>query len=222
MDTTTDRRLPVLDLSRRRRSVRVGTEHTGGTADRREQIDVGPERQAVATGPGVPDWTGLIGPNQWPSALPELRDAVLAWQAEALRVTRELLRAFAAALGQPETYFDGWFDEESHQHLKVVRYPGRDTPTDDQGVGAHKDYGFLALLHQDEVGGLQVQPPTVAGSTRRRSRTVTSSTWARCSRSPPVATSLPPATACSARPPAWTATRCRSSSGPASTRWSSR
>ena len=26
-------------------------------------------------------------------------------------------------------------------------------------MGAHKDYGFLALLHQDDVGGLQVQVP---------------------------------------------------------------
>jgi isopenicillin N synthase-like dioxygenase len=138
---------------------RVGTEHTGGAADRREQIDVGPERAAVTAGPGDPDWTGLIGPNQWPAALPELRDAVLDWQSEALRVTRELLRAFAAALGQPEDHFDGWFDDESHQHLKVVHYPGRDVPEQDQGVGAHKDYGFLALLHQDEVGGLQVQAP---------------------------------------------------------------
>lgn len=136
---------------------RVGTEHTAGAADWREQIDIGPERAAVDTVPGDPDWKRLIGPNQWPSALPGLREVVLAWQAEALRVSREVLRALAAALGQDEGYFDAWFDEESAQHVKIVHYPPRPTPQDAQGVGAHKDYGYLALLQQDDVGGLQVQ-----------------------------------------------------------------
>lgn len=39
--------------------------------------------------------------------------------------------------------------------MKIVRYPGRDQTGDDQGVGAHKDGGFLTLLLQDEKG-LQV------------------------------------------------------------------
>ncbi len=37
------------------------------------------------------------------------------------------------------------------------RYPGRDSAGDDQGVGAHKDGGFLTLLLQDENRGLQVE-----------------------------------------------------------------
>ena len=136
---------------------RVGTEHTGGAADWREQVDIGPEREAVEMKPGDPDWVRLIGPNQWPSALPGFRDAVLAWQDEALRVSREVLRALAAALGQDDGYFDAWFDDESTLHLKVIHYPPRPAPQDTQGVGAHKDYGYLALLQQDDVGGLQVQ-----------------------------------------------------------------
>ena len=134
---------------------RVGAEHTGGAPDWREQLDVGPERPALAANEGDPAWLRLIGPNQWPAALPELRDATLAWQAEALRVSREVLRALAAALGQDEQYFDPWFDDEAATHLKIIHYPGR-TGTD-QGVGAHKDYGYLALLQQDDIGGLQVQ-----------------------------------------------------------------
>ncbi|SMC69713.1 Isopenicillin N synthase [Kibdelosporangium aridum] len=132
---------------------RTGYEFTGGKQDWREQIDIGPERAVVpADGPA---WQRLIGPNQWPSQLPELRETVLAWQDEALRVSREVLRALAAALGQDEGYFDAWFDEEASTHVKIVRYPGRDDT--EQGVGAHKDYGYLALLQQDSVGGLQVQ-----------------------------------------------------------------
>ncbi|RSM88486.1 oxidoreductase [Kibdelosporangium aridum] len=132
---------------------RTGYEFTGGKQDWREQIDIGPERAVVP--PGGPTWQRLIGPNQWPSQLPELRETVLAWQDEALRVSREVLRALAAALGQDEGYFDAWFDEEASTHVKIVRYPGRDDA--EQGVGAHKDYGYLALLQQDSVGGLQVQ-----------------------------------------------------------------
>lgn len=134
---------------------RTGYEYTGGRPDWREQIDIGPEREVVPQADGRPAWNRLIGPNQWPAGLPELRETVLAWQAEALRVSREVLRALAAALGQDEGYFDTWFDDEASTHIKIVRYPGRDDA--DQGVGAHKDYGYLALLQQDDIGGLQVQ-----------------------------------------------------------------
>ncbi|MGY4976721.1 isopenicillin N synthase family dioxygenase [Streptomyces sp. 900105755] len=136
---------------------RTGTEYTAGSADWREQIDIGPERAALDTGPDDPDYLRLIGPNQWPSALPELKGIVLRWQAEALRVSREVLRALAAALGQDEGYFDQWFDDEAAVHVKIVHYPPRLALDADQGVGAHKDYGYLALLQQDDVGGLQVQ-----------------------------------------------------------------
>nr|WP_225953238.1 2-oxoglutarate and iron-dependent oxygenase domain-containing protein [Kibdelosporangium phytohabitans] len=134
---------------------RTGHEYTGGKQDWREQIDIGPERAALPVTEGAPAWQRLIGPNQWPEALPELRETVLAWQDEALRVSREVLRALAVALGQDEGYFDAWFDEEASTHVKIVRYPGRDDT--EQGVGAHKDYGYLALLQQDDIGGLQVQ-----------------------------------------------------------------
>ncbi|MBF6327026.1 isopenicillin N synthase family dioxygenase [Nocardia transvalensis] len=137
----------------------TGHEYTAGSPDRREQLDIGPEREPVELAPGDPAWLRLIGPNQWPRSLPELREVTLAWQAEALRVSREVLRALAVALGQEEGYFDAWFDEEAAAHVKIIHYPGRDTADSDQGVGAHKDYGYLALLQQDEVGGLQVQGP---------------------------------------------------------------
>ncbi len=136
---------------------RVGTERTAGAADQRDQIDVGPEREALAEVPADKPYLGLVGPNQWPAAAPGLRPAVLTWLDEADRVSREVLRALAAALGQDETYFDEWFDDEAHVHLKVVRYPGREQHGSDQGVGAHKDYGYLAFLLQDDLGGLQVE-----------------------------------------------------------------
>jgi isopenicillin N synthase-like dioxygenase len=154
-----DQRLAIENLNspQFRGYTRVGTEHTGGTPDWREQIDIGPERPARPFEAGDPAWTRLIGPNQWPAGLPQLREVTLEWQAEALRVSREVLRALSAALGQSEDYFDTWFDAEASTHVKVVQYPGRADEHSEQGVGVHKDYGYLALLQQDDVGGLQVQ-----------------------------------------------------------------
>ncbi len=136
---------------------RVGQERTGGAADQRDQLDVGPERAALDLGPDDPAYLRLVGPNQWPDGVPGLRPAVLTWLHEAERVMREVMRVLAAALGQPEAYFEQWFDDDSWLNLKVVRYPARDTVETDQGVGPHKDYGWLALLLQDDLGGLQVE-----------------------------------------------------------------
>jgi len=41
--------------------------------------------------------------------------------------------------------------------MKIVRYPGRDATESEQGVGAHKDSGFLTVLLQDVQSGLEVE-----------------------------------------------------------------
>jgi isopenicillin N synthase-like dioxygenase len=135
---------------------RVGGERTQGRVDWREQIDIGPEREAV-TDPDAPDYARLIGPNLWPAAQPELREVVDEWVAHLSGVSRKLLRAWAEALGAPASFFDEHFGEPQTL-LKIVRYPGKDDPTPQQGVGAHKDSGVLTLLWVEPgKGGLQVE-----------------------------------------------------------------
>lgn len=135
---------------------RVGGERTQGQVDWREQIDIGPERDAV-TDPGAPDFARLIGPNLWPAAQPELREVATEWQEHLAGVARKLLRAWALALGAEESYFDRHFGEPSTL-LKIVRYPETDAPEPQQGVGAHKDSGVLTLLWVEPgKGGLQVE-----------------------------------------------------------------
>ena len=136
---------------------RAGGELTKGAADWREQLDIGVERQPIAQGPGIAPWTRLQGPNQWPSSLPELKPALLAWQAKATAVAIRLLKAFALSLDQPEDAFDAIYRDSPNHRMKIVRYPGRDETEGDQGVGAHKDGGFLTLLLQDDNKGLQVE-----------------------------------------------------------------
>ncbi|RUX98008.1 MULTISPECIES: isopenicillin N synthase family oxygenase [unclassified Mesorhizobium] len=136
---------------------RAGGELTRGAADWREQLDIGVERQPIAQGPGIAPWTRLQGPNQWPSALPELKPALLAWQTKATAVAIRLLKAFALSLDQPEDAFDAIYRDSPNHRMKIVRYPGRDATEGNQGVGAHKDGGFLTLLLQDDNKGLQVE-----------------------------------------------------------------
>jgi isopenicillin N synthase-like dioxygenase len=136
---------------------RVAWERTRGLQDWREQIDIGAEKPVLARTPDAPAWTRLQGPNQWPAALPELRPAVLSWQAAATRALTRLLRAFALSLGQSEDVFEPLYQDDAHVLVKLIRYPGRDLTASEQGVGAHKDSGLLSLLLQDEQGGLQVE-----------------------------------------------------------------
>ncbi|MEU3409862.1 2-oxoglutarate and iron-dependent oxygenase domain-containing protein [Streptomyces sp. NPDC006658] len=136
---------------------RTGDERTGGARDWRDQLDIGAERPARVPGPGEPPYWWLQGPNQWPAALPGLRTAALAWIDRLGAVAHRLLRELLTAIGAPAGFYDPLFGEHAHPQLKLVRYPGSAADGADQGVGAHKDYGFLTLLLQDTVGGLQVQ-----------------------------------------------------------------
>ncbi|WAZ22441.1 isopenicillin N synthase family oxygenase [Streptomyces cinnabarinus] len=136
---------------------RTGDERTGGARDWRDQLDIGAERAARVPGPADAPYWWLQGPNQWPAALPELRAAALAWVERLSAVAQRLLRELLVAIGAPADFYDPIFGEHAHPHLKLVRYPGSASDGGDQGVGAHKDYGFLTLLLQDQVGGLQVQ-----------------------------------------------------------------
>src|SRR3984885_4763767 len=81
---------------------RAGFEHTRGKPDWREQLDVASEREPRPSTPNSPPWSRLQGPE----ALPELRPALLRYQAEVTGLAIRVLRAIAAALEQPEDIFE--------------------------------------------------------------------------------------------------------------------
>jgi isopenicillin N synthase-like dioxygenase len=135
---------------------RAGREYTRGQPDWREQLDVGSERPALPPEAIRQPWQRLHGPNQWPAALPELKPGLIAYQEEVTALAVQVLKAFAAALEQPEDVFAPIYIPAPNQLTKIIRYPGRVAGESDQGVGAHKDSGFVTILLQDKVGGLQV------------------------------------------------------------------
>ena len=136
---------------------RAGYEHTRGKPDWREQVDIGPERPALSFDREAPPWTRLQGPNQWPAAFPEFKSTLLAYQDETTALAIKVLRAFAAALEQPEDIFAPIYTPAPNPLIKIIRYPGRASGESDQGVGAHKDSGFVTLLLREKQAGLQVQ-----------------------------------------------------------------
>ncbi|RAX16126.1 isopenicillin N synthase family oxygenase [Pseudarthrobacter sp. AG30] len=140
---------------------RMGTEVTQGRADAREQIDYSPDREPVPEVPADQPYWLLQGPNLWPGeAFPELRPAAMEWAALMSGVGMELLRAIAVSLQLPEDYFDEPFRDAPAWMGKLVHYVGGVVEAaGDQGVGSHADYGFVTLLLQDNVGGLEVLPP---------------------------------------------------------------
>lgn len=139
---------------------RLGTEVTRGRADSREQIDFSPEREPVRDYPEDQPYWLLQGPNQWPrEELPDLERRAMEWAGLMSTVGAELLAAIAVALGQQEDHFTDLFEDTPAWMAKLVHYVGGLEGAGNQGVGLHADYGFVTLLLQDEVGGLEVLPP---------------------------------------------------------------
>ncbi|EPG67139.1 isopenicillin N synthase family dioxygenase [Leptospira wolffii] len=136
---------------------RVGAERTLGLPDFREQLDIGAERPSHSEKWNSEVWSRLQGPNQWPESFPEFRKIISSYQKSAADLAVRLIKAFVAALGQKEEVFDSILGESAHQLLKVIRYPGREKTESHQGVGAHKDGGFVTILLQDEREGLEVE-----------------------------------------------------------------
>ncbi|GHC66367.1 isopenicillin N synthase family dioxygenase [Limoniibacter endophyticus] len=137
---------------------RLGNERTNAGADWREQLDLGIEREALPIAPDSPPYRRLYGPNQWPEHLPQLQPVIENWQAKTERAAIRLLEAFSLALGQERNALANVYCDEPNHRMKLARYPGKTAlHSSNQGVGAHKDGGFLTLLLQDDKGGLQVE-----------------------------------------------------------------
>lgn len=73
-------------------------------------------------------------------------------------LAQTLLRAMTIALGIERDFFDSRFVEPVSV-LRMIHYPPRHTASsaEQQGAGAHTDYGCITLLYQDSAGGLQVK-----------------------------------------------------------------
>jgi isopenicillin N synthase-like dioxygenase len=135
---------------------RVGAELTDNQIDHREQIDVWTEHPP-RTGAVDPGYLRLEGPNQWvdETVLPGFRALVERFQREMGAIADELMSAMSVALGLAPDHLDHLFGERRMSLVKLIHYPP--TPAGGAGVNGHHDAGFLTLLWQHGVPGLQAQ-----------------------------------------------------------------
>jgi isopenicillin N synthase-like dioxygenase len=102
--------------------------------------------------------TPLNGPNLWPDDLADFRQPVQAYDSAMHELCRQLLRPLSRALGLPRDTFDAFFHRPT-TFLRLLHYPPQaaNAPDDAFGSAPHTDYGFVTILAQDEVGGLEVR-----------------------------------------------------------------
>jgi len=99
----------------------------------------------------------LVGPNQWPAFLPEMKPVLNEYFETCVAVGRRILGAFAIAMEIEREYFSACFDKCIARGSALYYPPQPEALGEDQfGIGAHTDWGVLTLLYQDDVGGLQV------------------------------------------------------------------
>jgi isopenicillin N synthase-like dioxygenase len=100
----------------------------------------------------------LMGPNQWPVDMPELRRDLYGWFEGMTGLGHRLLRAIAAGFDVDPGFFAPRFRKPLARG-SAIHYPPQppDLGARQFGVAPHTDYGCLTLLWQDEVGGLQVK-----------------------------------------------------------------
>jgi isopenicillin N synthase-like dioxygenase len=137
---------------------RVGAELTNNCVDYREQLDVSTENPVH--GPDAePAYLRLSGPNQWlaEDVLAGFRATVLEFFERMGAVADQLMAALSLGLGLGEGYLADLFGAARHSFVKLISYPP--TPPGQAGVNPHHDAGFLTILVQRGVPGLQALNP---------------------------------------------------------------
>lgn len=100
----------------------------------------------------------LQGPNQWPdeALLPGFRAVIERYVAEMSALARKLVRAITISIDMPAESMDRYFGKPT-TFLRLLHYPPQPEEAGLFGSAPHTDYGYITLLAQDDVGGLEVR-----------------------------------------------------------------
>ena len=99
------------------------------------------------------------GANVMPKQAAEFTATMDAYYSAMLGLARKLIEGIALSLELNANFFDSRL-QDPITIQRLLHYPPQNENTlelTEMGIGAHTDYGFVTILHQDQTGGLQVQ-----------------------------------------------------------------
>ena len=135
----------------------LGKEITNAKYDWHECVDFGPDLEP--SHPEVIAGGQLVGPNQWPENQPNFREVLERHWNLTIVLGRRITEGLAMSLGLEKNFFAPYMSK-SHSFMRIVNYPPYRKKQEENvgdGIGAHIDYGFLTILLQDNLGGLEVK-----------------------------------------------------------------
>ncbi|KAJ7443620.1 thymine dioxygenase [Mycena galericulata] len=112
-----------------------------------------------------------VMPNIWlpEGVLPGFKETCLEFFWLCYKIELNILRALALGLQLPEEYLVKYHTDPRNQ-LRLLHYPSVPTEALESEkiarIGQHSDFGSITLLLQDDVGGLEIEDPHVAGTFR--------------------------------------------------------
>jgi isopenicillin N synthase-like dioxygenase len=114
--------------------------------------------ELAADDPDVLAAAPMCGLNQWPAELPDIRAPLAAYRDAMTALGRRMLGLFETALEVPDGFFQRCFTKPL-TFVRALHYPPAPAhlPPDQFGAAPHSDFGFITMLAQDDVGGLQVR-----------------------------------------------------------------
>ena len=132
----------------------LGEEFTDNSYDWHECVDFGLEIQK-----NISNYRKLLGPNQWPENQDSFRIALEKHWSLMIVLGKKITQGLAISLDLSKDFFLPFMDK-SHSYMRVSHYPpnnNRNKKNIGEGIGSHIDYGFLTILTQDKIEGLQIK-----------------------------------------------------------------
>lgn len=107
--------------------------------------------------PGFDPSLPLQGPNPWPEGDDWFKTTVSTYNSALTNLGLSMLPILSLAMGKEEDFLTRFFAPPTTT-LSLLHYaPMPKADADHFGSAPHTDYGFLTILAQDDVGGLEVQ-----------------------------------------------------------------
>ena len=132
----------------------LGEEFTDNSYDWHECVDFGLEIKKNDS-----NYRKLLGPNQWPQGQDNFRKVLEMHWDLMIKLGKKITQGLAISLDLSKDYFLPFMDK-SHSYMRVSHYPPNNRnhkKNIGEGIGSHIDYGFLTILTQDTIGGLQIK-----------------------------------------------------------------